>query len=118
MQEQRYTLAAAALTASLDLTQVLERLFSQLEEVVPYDSVTVFLIEDEALVAVAGHGLPHPEAVLGRRFQKSNALFEAMSELRTPLILADAQLDPRRRRLGRTNAGRCTRPFLRPAKGS
>lgn len=87
--------AAAALTASLDLTQVLERLFSQLEEVVPYDSVTVFLIEDEALVAVAGHGLPHPEAVLGRRFQKSNALFEAMSELRTPLILADAQLDPR-----------------------
>jgi len=62
--------AAAALTSSLDRDQVLEAILTHLDQVIPYDSAAIFLIEKDLLL-------------------------EALNTTRKPLILADAQQDPR-----------------------
>jgi PAS domain S-box-containing protein len=94
---------AALLTSSLELDQVLESLFDQLAQVVPYNSVTVFLLQGEHLQAVAGRGLPHPEKVIGKQFPATNPLFQEMKETRRPVILADAKNDPRYQGWGQTS---------------
>jgi PAS domain S-box-containing protein len=87
--------AAASLASSLDLNLVLDSLLSQLAQVVEYDSATVFLLQNERLLAMAGRGLPFPEKVIGQQFPASNELFEAMRKTGRPLILSDVQKDPR-----------------------
>jgi PAS domain S-box-containing protein len=60
--------AGAALTASLSLDETLDRILTQLEGVVPYDSAAVQLLRPGHSEIVAGRGHPHLEAVLGLRF--------------------------------------------------
>ncbi len=95
--------AAASLTSSLDLNQVLDSLLSQLAQVVPYDSATVFLLQNEQLLAVAGRGLPFPEKVIGLLFPDGNELFDAMRKTGRPQIISDVQKDPRFQKWGGTD---------------
>ncbi len=85
--------AAAVLTSSLNLPQVLENLLDQLAQVLEYDSATVFLLRDQQLFGMAGRGLPHPEQVLGQQFPTGNKLFQEMAETGRPVIRADVQID-------------------------
>jgi PAS domain S-box-containing protein len=87
--------AAASLTSSLDLNQVLDNLLNQLAQVVSYDSATVFLLQNEQLLAVAGRGLPFPEKVIGQQFPVSNEIFSEIRKNGRPQIISDVQNDPR-----------------------
>ncbi len=87
--------ASAALTSSLELKRVLDSLLNQLAQVIPYDSVTVFLRENAHLLAVAGQGLPSPEKVIGREFPEENPLLQTIWTTRHPLIVSDVQNDHR-----------------------
>lgn len=60
--------AAAALTSSLNLDQVLETILTYLEQVVPYDSACVFLWEADRLRAVAARGFATQEQVIGEHY--------------------------------------------------
>ena len=87
--------ATAALTETLDLDQVLDRILVHLERVVPYDSADVFLLRDDRLRVVASLGaLANPDLV-GQDFPADDLLFSGLQERRSPLCLDDAQSDPR-----------------------
>ncbi len=95
--------AAASLTSSLDLSQVLDSLLSQLAQVVLYDSAAVFLRQDEQLLAVAGRGLPFPERIIGQLFPAGNELFDAVRKTGRPQVISDVQKDPRFQNWGGTD---------------
>ncbi len=85
--------ATAAIASSLDLRQVLDNIIIHLEQVVPFDSACIFLLEGLSLRAVAGRGLENPEEVIGQIYPVDE-LFEAVQNQATPMILENAQLNP------------------------
>lgn len=86
--------AAAVLTSSLDLDQVLGSILGHLEEVVPYDSAAVFLLEDEQLKIVAAKGFAQLDQVIGSVFPGNDDLFSEIKSRKGPVILDDAQNSP------------------------
>ena len=88
-------IAANAITSSLEPKQVLEMILVALQQVVPYDSATIFLIDNHHVRIVAAKGFPDNELLIGKTFSASNALLQAVHEERLPVILQDAQVDPR-----------------------
>lgn len=94
--------ATAALTAELELSQLLEQVMDYLGSVVPYDSVCIFLYEEEskAMRAVAGRGFPKPDEIIGNLYSAENALFAIINQQKKPLILGDTLGDHRFERWG------------------
>lgn len=89
--------AVAFVTSSLKLDQVLDAILMQLNRVVPYDSAAVLLLEDEKLRLVATHGFPDEiqPKLLGQYFPVNNPLVTELRHNKHPIILKDAQFDPR-----------------------
>ena len=87
--------ATAALTAALDLRQVLDNILDHLEKVLPYDRASVYLLEEQTLHAVAASGFLAEQQVLGYNFPASNAIAQQIIRLGHPLILEDAAQEPR-----------------------
>ena len=85
---------AAALTASLDLSQVLNDILTNLERVIPYDSACVFLLEGDHLTAVAGRGFQESD-VIGRKYPlETDQLFQRIISTGQPYIIADVSQEP------------------------
>ena len=87
--------ATAALTETLELDQVLDRILVHLERVVPYDSADVFLLRDSRLHVVASRGALSAPDLVGQAFPADDALFTEFRERRGPLYLEDVRRDPR-----------------------
>ncbi len=60
--------AGAAVAATLQLDEAIERILEQLHEVVPYDSASVQLLRDDELEIVGLHGFDDPDKLLGMSF--------------------------------------------------
>lgn len=97
-EEQRRHLAdtlrdiARALTATLDLDEVLSLILDSLSHVVLYDSASIFLTEGRKLVIRAWRGFEHPEAVQGQIFPlEGNHIMARVVARREPLVCADVQ---------------------------
>lgn len=105
-REQRTRLAAEtirhatlALSATLELNQVLDLILEQLQQVVHFDSASLMLLEAEQLRVLAVHGHPHPESALQVRFDvEEDELAQEVLAKRDTVILGDAR-DDRRYRL-------------------
>jgi len=64
--------ATQALTTTLDLDQIFERILSELQQVVPYDSASIQLLrEDGCLEIIGGRGFSNPDEIIGLRFDTS-----------------------------------------------
>jgi diguanylate cyclase (GGDEF)-like protein/PAS domain S-box-containing protein len=87
--------AASAVSSALELNEVLDQILKQLESVIPYDSAAIFLVEDDHLHMKAGRGLPNLTQMLDQNYSKEDLLFSAIDETGLPIILTDAQADPR-----------------------
>jgi diguanylate cyclase (GGDEF)-like protein len=87
--------AASAVSSALELNEVLDQILKQLESVIPYDSAAIFLVEDDHLHMKAGRGLPNLAQMLDQTYSKEDRLFATIDETNLPIILADAQADPR-----------------------
>lgn len=85
--------AALTLTSVIDLDEVLERILTELQNVVPFDSATIQLLRDDELEVIAGRGLPNLSASVGVRFpargDNPNTL---LLDSRQPIIIDDAQM--------------------------
>ncbi len=92
--------AVAALTSSLDLKKVLENILDYLEKVISFDSACIFLKEGEELRVVASKGLPASGETV---FDSDDVLIREVWDTGLPLILKDAQADPRFRNWGGTD---------------
>ena len=95
MEAETLRHATAVVSSALDLDQVLESILIQLERVIPYDSAALFLVESNRMRIRAARGFPEQEQIVGRIFPKDDALLRVAATTRRPLILPDAQKDPR-----------------------
>ncbi|MBI4771659.1 MAG: GAF domain-containing protein [Chloroflexi bacterium] len=85
-----------SLNAILDLPQILDQVLDGLARLVNFDSCAVMLIEEEHFRVVASRGFPEPARVRQLRVPvASNRLFAEIQRTRRPLVLPDAQLEPR-----------------------
>ncbi len=69
-RRQAETLRAAtqALSSTLDLPRVFELILSELQKVVPYDSVSVQQLKGDRLEIIGCRGFPNPEEIMGISF--------------------------------------------------
>ncbi len=83
--------AGAAVAATLQPQQAVERILQQLERVVPYDSASVQLLHEGYLEIVGGRGWQDLASVIGIRFpvpgDNPNSI---VIQLRQPYLLGDA----------------------------
>lgn len=87
--------AASVVNSALDLQHVLDRILTELNKVVYYDSASVFFVEEDHLRIVALRGFPNPEKFLNQVFPLDDPLLREVERSGGPLILFDAQEDPR-----------------------
>lgn len=87
--------AAVAITTTLDLESVLEAILRVMKQVVPFDSASVLLLEDHHLSLTATQGFQNTIELLNLRFPANDELFQVVKSHQEPLILKDAQADPR-----------------------
>lgn len=85
----------AELASTLELEKVLEAILSHLEEVVPFDSSTIFLLDGSDLRVVAARGFPTEQEMIGKRYTGEEVLCRHIHRTGKPLVLQDAQADPR-----------------------
>ena len=64
--------AGAAVAANLKLDEAIDSILEQLNQVVPYDSASVQLLQDGYLTIVGQHGFEDPSSVLGMKFALSD----------------------------------------------
>jgi diguanylate cyclase (GGDEF)-like protein len=87
--------AASAVNSALEIKEVLDKILEQLKTVLPYDSASVFLLEDGHLKLKAAQGFPDLEELLERDYPVNNPLNQAIDEANAPVVIKDAQIDPR-----------------------
>ena len=95
--------AASAVNSALEIDAVLDKILEQLENVISNDSSSVFLIEDDHVRMKAGRGLPNLPELLSRQYSLQNPLFIDIDNHQSPVIIPDAQADPRFERWGDAN---------------
>ncbi len=99
-EEQRRHLAdtlrdiARALTATLDLDEVLPLILESLSRVVPHDSASIFLLEGQRLIIRAWRGFEHPEAVRNLTLPvEGDHIMARVVARREPLVCGDVQTE-------------------------
>jgi diguanylate cyclase (GGDEF)-like protein/PAS domain S-box-containing protein len=90
--------AGTALTSSLDLDTVLDRILEQIAVVVPYDSASVLLLRDDIaqIVRVRGYdrfGIRQSGVGPDNIDVSSNRLFHTILETRKPLVVTDTKVE-------------------------
>jgi len=100
-EEQRRTFAntlseaARTLTATLDLDEVLNLILEMLSRVIPYDSASIFLMQDRRLVMRAMRGFENADELRGLSFDLvGNSFMARMIAEREPLVFEDVQTEP------------------------
>lgn len=92
-----------AIASTLDLEQVLQLILEQLRRVVDYDSATIFLWQKGSFRGVAAVGLPDIDQVVGMTYPDTDPLSHKMRVEQEPILLQDAQMDPRFQKWGETS---------------
>ena len=87
--------ALAALTSTLEIGYVLEQILVQLKKVVPHDTSSVMLMDNNHLCIKAAHGFPEAEFMIGHRFPADDPFLAQVRQTRQPICLDDASADPR-----------------------
>lgn len=94
-EAENLRLAATAITSSLDSKVVLETILIALRQVVPFDSGTIMLLEDEVVKIVAAQGFENKAVLLNQTFPSANKLISILSQAKKPYILNDVVGDER-----------------------
>lgn len=91
-EADRLLAATEALSASLDVGEVLVRILTELRKVVPYDSASVQELSGNRLSITGGHGFPELQKILGIGFdiESSELPNSEVVRRRAPVIVADA----------------------------
>jgi len=88
------TLQQAGLTVAskLDLEESVDNILDQLNTVIPHDSASVQLLEEDELVIIGGRGWEDPDAVVGMRFPvPGDNPNSVVIQTREPHIISDTR---------------------------
>ncbi|HZD58023.1 MAG TPA: GAF domain-containing protein [Anaerolineales bacterium] len=103
--------AGAAVAATLDQSEAIDKILEQLGQVVPYDSASVQLIRDGQLEILGGWGWPDAESIVGTRYPiPSNNPNTLVIQQRRPRIIEDTTLE--HARLSGPSSGEQARSWL------
>ncbi len=94
-EAENLQVAATAITSSLDVEEVLETILVALQQVTPYDSASMFLLEGDQVRIRAAKGLQDADLAIGQVFPAVNPLFRAIQRGGKAVIVEDAHEDPR-----------------------
>jgi len=92
LREESETLrqASAAIVATLNQDEAIERILEELNRVVPYDSASVLLNSEGQMEIVGGRGFPDSDKIIGMKFSLVGTPNAEVLERREPYILEDA----------------------------
>jgi diguanylate cyclase (GGDEF)-like protein/PAS domain S-box-containing protein len=81
-----------ALSSTLDISKVLDTILREIQQVVPYDSASVWLCKNDSIEIIAVRGFPAPESLVGTSINLSSTDTPNTQVVRTraPLIVSDA----------------------------
>lgn len=89
-------MTTSSIASVMDLDMVLDTILISLKNVIAYDSVSIFLVEDNNKLHVkAGKGFKNNDEIVGLYFDSESGVFDEIAKSKRPLVLADAQQDPR-----------------------
>ena len=95
-QLEALTSAATNLTSSLKSTELVETLLDQLGPVIPFDTATLWIRENDRLTVAAARGFPDTERRLGLTIAaEDSALFKEMIRTGQGVSVGDVRQDPR-----------------------
>ena len=87
--------AAEAVTSSLDIQQVLSAILENINRVVPFDSASVFMLENDKVRLTAIKGIVNQTGSIDQVFAADNPLLQEILQTRLPVILENASADHR-----------------------
>jgi GAF domain-containing protein len=87
--------AAAVISSTLDTDNVVKKILMGLKQVIPYDNASVFFHEGDYLRLAMAHGHPRAQELTNSTFPAEDQLFRVLQETGHPIILDDAQNEPR-----------------------
>ena len=87
--------AASVISSTLDPDNVVKEILVALKQVIPYDNASVFFLEGDQLRIAMAHGHPHANELTNLTFPADDEFFQIMKRTGRPIILQDAQTDPR-----------------------
>ena len=93
--------AASVISSTLDPDNVVKEILVALKQVIPYDSASVFFHEGDQLRIAMAHGHPHADELTNLTFPADDEFFQIMKRTGRPVMLQDAQKDPRFKNWGR-----------------
>ena len=94
--------AASIISSTLDIDTVVKEILKALKQVIPYDNASVFFHEGDQLRVAMAQGFPNASAVNNVTFRADDELFQIIYQTGRPIILQDAQTDPRFKSWGET----------------
>ncbi len=79
------------LSSSLNLSIVLDMILHEIQQVIPYDSASVWLCKEDNLEVIAAHGFPNSDELIGMSYKLSSTDNPNTQVVRTriPIIEAD-----------------------------
>ncbi|GAP05425.1 protein containing diguanylate cyclase (GGDEF) domain [Anaerolinea thermolimosa] len=101
-ESERLRQAGLALTTTLDLGEVAQLIIQHLETLIAFDTAVVYLYTPEGIRPLAYRNIPMGEAFLRQCFPKDDPLQRDLEARDQPLLLTDAQSDPRFKNWGET----------------
>lgn len=87
--------ATAALASSLNLKELLDEILIRLNQVVPYDSTSIYLREGNCLRAMAARGTAAVEQTVGELYPADDPVSRELAQARQPICIADITADIR-----------------------
>jgi len=84
-----------SLSSTLSLKELLDLVLIKLEDTLPFDSCSIFLLEGDELRIETVRNHPHPELVVGKTFPTSNQLCQELMNKKKPIIIDNAMRDSR-----------------------
>jgi PAS domain S-box-containing protein len=87
--------AAAIVSTSLELEEVLDAILISVKRVVPFDSASIFLLEGELTKIVAGIGYPNIEKDLNKPLRRDSKLFDQIKQTGEAILIPDVREDSR-----------------------
>lgn len=87
--------ATAALTTSIELETLYETILDSLAKLIPFDSASIEILDQDFIEVVAGHGLKENIICIGERYPYEAARWREMEVLRRPILIANVKNDDR-----------------------
>ncbi|MBZ9689180.1 diguanylate cyclase [Clostridium estertheticum] len=93
---EKLTQVTLLLNSTLNLQEVLDKLLKSLKELVPYDSASFFMEENNHFTVKAANGFKNMDIIYKISINKEeDKLFKEIYETNTPLLVSNVKDDPR-----------------------